>query len=174
MSEEQANAVASKDVAQGGHQGERAREILAGLLERMAIPAEVVVTDGEDRVVLEVQCSAEDDLQRVIGRRGQVVDALQHLVGKMLVKSRGEARGEGRGKPIVVDAGGYRQRHIERLEGLAARMAEKAQASGQPVELSPMPAYDRRIIHMALAEVEGVETRSEGEGDLRHVVVVPS
>jgi spoIIIJ-associated protein len=161
-------------------QTERAMELLQGILDRMGIPCSVEHREEAEQVVLDVVCKSEDDLQRIIGRRGQVVDALQHLVGKMLVSARGE-RSEGeraaqaeRGKPIVVDAGGYRQRHIERLEGLAARTAEKARESGQPVDLNPMPAYDRRIVHMALAEAEGVSTRSEGEGDLRHVVVVPS
>lgn len=157
---------------------DRAIELLRGILERMGIAAKVELREEEDKRVLDVVCDAEDDLQRVIGRRGQVVDALQHLVGKMLIKGKSEKadRGEkadGRGKPIVVDAGGYRQRHIERLEGLAARMAEKAMSTGKPVDLNPMPAHDRRIVHMALANVEGVSTRSEGEGDLRHIVVVP-
>jgi spoIIIJ-associated protein len=156
-------------------EADRAVELLRGILDRMGIAAAVEVRDEEDKVVLDVQCTSEDDVQRVIGRRGQVVDALQHLLGKMLVKGKGE-RGERteRGKPIVVDSGGYRQRHIERLTGLATRMADKARDSGQPVDLNPMPAHDRRIIHMALAEVDGVSTRSEGEGDLRHIVVVPS
>lgn len=149
---------------------DRAREYLCGILERMGIAAEVTARDEEDKLVLDVACSSSDDVQRVIGRRGQVVDALQHLVGKMV----GKGKSEGRGKPIVVDSGGYRQRHIDRLEGLAAKMAEKAKQSGRPVDLDPMPAHDRRVIHMALANVEGVATRSEGEGDLRHIVVVPS
>jgi len=154
---------------------DRAIELLRGILERMGIAAKVELREEEDKRVLDVVCDVEDDLQRVIGRRGQVVDALQHLVGKMLIKGKGEKseKPEGRGKPIVVDAGGYRQRHIERLEGLAARMAEKAMSTGQPVDLNPMPAHDRRIVHMALANVEGVSTRSEGEGDLRHIIVVP-
>ena len=156
-------------------QTERAKELLVGILERMGIEANVDLVEADDKVVLDVVCDADDDLQRVIGRRGQVVDALQHLDGKMLIKGKVEKaeKSEPRGKPIVVDAGGYRQRHIERLEGLAARMAEKAKTTGQPVDLNPMPAHDRRIVHMALASVEGVSTRSEGEGDLRHIVVVP-
>ena len=155
---------------------DRARELLVGMLERMGIPAEVETREEADKVVLDVKCKSEDDMQRIIGRRGQVVDALQHLIGKMLVKGKEKVeKGEGRerGKPVVVDAGGYRQRHIERLEGLAARMAEKAKSTGQPVDLSPMPAHDRRVIHMALANIEGVSTKSEGEGDLRHIVVLP-
>jgi spoIIIJ-associated protein len=161
MSEESMDAEAAP--------GDRARDYLCGILERMGIAAEVTMRDEEDRVVLDVSCSS-DDVQRVIGRRGQVVDALQHLVGKMV----GKGKAEGRGKPIVVDSGGYRQRHIERLEGLATKMAEKARESGRPVQLDPMPPHDRRVIHMALAKVDGVATRSEGEGDLRHIVVVPA
>jgi spoIIIJ-associated protein len=158
----------SKDA--DGAPNERAREYLCGILERMGIPAEVTARDEEDKLVLDVACSSTDDVQRVIGRRGQVVDALQHLVGKMV----GKGKSEGRGKPIVVDSGGYRQRHIDRLEGLAVKMAEKAKQSGRPVDLDPMPPHDRRVIHMAIAKVEGVATRSEGEGDLRHVVVLPA
>ena len=159
---------------------DRAMELLRGILDRMGIAAKVELREEEDKRVLDVVCEADDDLQRVIGRRGQVVDALQHLVGKMLIKGKSEKpekndKGEraDRGKPIVVDAGGYRQRHIERLEGLAARMAEKALSTGKPVDLNPMPAHDRRIVHMALASVDGVSTRSEGEGDLRHIDVIP-
>ncbi len=161
---------------------DRAMELLRGILERMGIAAKVELREEEDKRVLDVVCEVDDDLQRVIGRRGQVVDALQHLVGKMLIKGKGEKperndkgeKADGRGKPIVVDAGGYRQRHIERLEGLATRMAEKAMTTGKPVDLNPMPAHDRRIVHMALANVDGVSTRSEGEGDLRHIVVSPA
>lgn len=142
-------------------------EILSGILERMAIPASVEVSEVDDRVVLDIECEHEDDVQRIIGRRGQVIDALQHLVGKALSRFRGDEEY----KPVVVDAADYRRRHIERLEGLAERMAEKCRDSGEPVDLNPMPAHDRRIVHMALADVEDVTTRSEGEGEDRHVVV---
>jgi spoIIIJ-associated protein len=146
----------------------KAQAFLAGVLDRMRIPAEVKAAEQDDRLVLEIECGSEQDLQRIIGRRGQVVDALQHLVGKVLVKLRGD-----KGRIVVVDAGGYRQRHIERLEELARRTAEKCKASGAAVELTPMPAHDRRIVHMALAAIGGVTTQSEGEGDLRHIVVHP-
>jgi spoIIIJ-associated protein len=144
-----------------------ALDFLDGILVRMGIEADIEVAELEDRIRLDIQC---DDVQRVIGKRGQLVDALQHLVSKRVSQI---GAGERRGKPIVVDAGGYREREIERLQALAARMAEKALRQGAPVELSPMSAHDRRIVHMTLAETEGVTTHSEGEGDLRHVVVVP-
>lgn len=146
-----------------------ALEFLDGILERMKIPAEVTASEADGKVVLDIDCEDEDDVQRVIGRRGQVIDALQHLVGKLVGRFRDEEY-----KPVVVDAANYRQRHIERLEGLAARMADKCRESGRPVDLNPMSAYDRRIVHMALAEQDGVETRSEGEGEDRHIVVLPT
>ena len=146
---------------------ESARGFLAGILERMDIDADVEVIEKEDRICLEIRC---EDAQRVIGRRGQLMDSLQHLVAKKVARV---ATTEERGKPIVVDADGYRDRQIERLEALAERMVQKALRHGEPVELSPMTAHDRRVVHLAVAEMAGVSTRSEGEGDLRHVVVVP-
>jgi spoIIIJ-associated protein len=146
-----------------------AQELLTGSLERMKVPAKVDASEQEDHILLDVTCELEDDTELIIGRRGQVVDALQHLVGKMLVKHRTE-----RGKPIVVDTDGYRARHIERLEGLAVRSAAKAKENGRPVGLNPMNPHDRRIVHITIAEIEGVSTKSEGEGDTRHVVVLPS
>jgi spoIIIJ-associated protein len=145
---------------------ETAREFLSGILSRMSIDAEIDVLEEDDRIVLDIRC---DDVERIIGRRGQVVDALQHLVGKVSYRERNGTRS----KPIVVDAGGYRSKHIERLEALAQRMADKALDTDDIVRLSPMNAHDRRIVHMTLAEVDGVSTRSEGEGEDRRVLIVP-
>jgi spoIIIJ-associated protein len=146
----------------------QAVSLLEGLLERMAIPVKVVGEEVEDKLLVKVECDVDEDTQRLIGRRGQVVDAFQHLVNKMMGRDRAE-----RGKPVIVDVGDYRERHIERLENLAERMVAKAKESGEPVDLNPMSAYDRRIVHMCIAEQEGVSTRSEGEGDRRHIVVLP-
>lgn len=142
--------------------------LLESMLDHMAIEAKVEGEETDDKLLLRIECEEEEQTQRIIGRRGQVVDAFQHLLNKMLGRDREE-----RGKPVIVDAGGYRERHVERLEGLAERSAEKARDSGKPVDLNPMSAYDRRIVHMTLAELEGVTTRSEGEGDSRHIVVFP-
>lgn len=145
---------------------ERACDFLQGVLERMGITADIDVNDGDDKIVLEIQTA---DPEVVIGRKGQVVDALQHLVSKVVYRERA---GE-KGKPIVVDAGGYREKHVQRLQALAQRMGEKALATQSIVELSPMSAHDRRIVHMAIAEIPGLSSRSEGEGDDRHILVVP-
>jgi spoIIIJ-associated protein len=145
---------------------EKAIDFLQGVLERMGLSADIDVKEEDDKIVLEIQ-TANPDV--IIGRKGQVVDALQHLVGKVVFTAR---NGE-KGKPFVVDAGGYREKHVEKLQQLAARMAEKALKTGEIVELSPMSPHDRRIVHLAIAAIPGLSSRSEGEGDDRHILVVP-
>lgn len=145
---------------------ESASKFLKGILERMDIDADIDISEEDDKIILDISCA---NVERIIGRRGQVIDALQHLVSKGVYRERSGPRG----KAIVLDADGYRLKHIERLEALAERMAEKALRTGSIVELSPMTAHDRRIVHMTLADMDGVTTRSEGEGEDRHVLVVP-
>jgi spoIIIJ-associated protein len=158
---------------------EKASEFLIGVLERMGISADIDVREEPDKFVLDVQTT---DTELVIGRRGVVVDALQHVVNKVVYRERAAGRAptsggldkSEKGKPFVVDAGGYRDRQIERLKSLAQRMAEKALATNEIVALSPMSPHDRRIVHMAIAEIPGLATRSEGEGDDRHILVMPA
>lgn len=145
---------------------ERACDFLMGVLDRMGIAADIDVNESEERIILEIQTA---DPEVVIGRKGQVVDALQHIVSKVVYRERS---GE-KGKPIIVDAGGYRDKHVQRLEALAQRTGEKALATQAIVELPPMSAHDRRIVHMAIALIPGLASRSEGEGDDRHILVVP-
>ena len=146
---------------------EKASDFLLGVLERMGISADIDIKDETDRTVLEIQTG---DTELVIGRRGVVIDALQHLVNKAVFKERTPERG----KPIVVDAGGFRDKQIERLRALAQKMGEKALQTKQIVELQPMSPHDRRIVHMAIAEIPGLSSRSEGEGEDRHILVVPA
>lgn len=146
---------------------EKASEFLLGVLERMGVSADIDIKDEEDKTVLEIQTK---DTELVIGRRGVVMDALQHLVNKVVYRDR---TGD-RAKPLVVDAGGFRDKQLERLRSLAQRMGEKALQTKQIVPLQPMSPHDRRIVHMAIAEIEGVSSRSEGEGEERHILVVPA
>ena len=146
---------------------EKASEFLLGVLERMGISADIDIKDDTDKTVLEIQTK---DTEVVIGRRGVVMDALQHLVNKVVYRDR---TGD-RGKPLVVDAGGFRDKQVERLRSLAQRMGEKALQTKQIVELQPMSPHDRRIVHMAIAEMPGLSSRSEGEGEDRHILVVPT
>ena len=153
---------------------EKASEFLLGLLERMGINADIDIKDDRDKTVLEIQTG---DTELVIGRRGVVIDALQHLVNKAVFKDRGERdkeKDKDKVKPLVVDAGGYRDKQVERLRSLAQRMGEKALETKQIVEMQPMSPHDRRIVHMAIAEMPGLSSRSEGEGEDRHILVVPA
>ena len=146
---------------------EKASEFLLGVLERMGISADIDIKDDTDKTTLEIQTQ---DTELVIGRRGVVIDALQHLVNKAVYKERREEKT----KPLVVDAGGFRDKQVERLRSLAQRMSEKALQTKQVVELSPMSPHDRRIVHMAISEIPGLTTRSEGEGEDRHILIVPA
>src|SRR5438132_11573042 len=111
---------------------EKAGEVLRTLLDKMHVEHEVVATEDEERVTLEVK-GPETGL--IIGKKGQTLDALQYLVNKIV--SRGLADDD-EGKPINVDAEGYRGRRAESLVELAHRLAEKARRTGKPVAADPM------------------------------------
>src|SRR5215467_12247049 len=98
---------------------EKASEFLLGVLERMGISADIDIKDDTDKTVLEIQTG---DTELVIGRRGVVIDALQHLVNKAVFKEKRDEKT----KPLVVDAGGFRDKQVDRLRQLAQRMGEKA------------------------------------------------
>jgi spoIIIJ-associated protein len=103
----------------------------------------------------------------LIGRHGQTLDAIQYIVGRIVGKQLGEKR------MVVVDTERYRERRQENLEQLAQRMGEKAKSTGRPVSLQPMSASDRRIVHLALKHDREIETRSEGEGGMKNIKIVP-
>ena len=152
---------------------ETARGVLETLLERMGVKASVasqtkpaVEGGGEASEVITLDVSG-DDLGILIGRRGQTLSSLQYIV-RLIVANKAKAR-----VPIVIDVEGYKQRRYEALRALAHRMAEQVKARGRPFALEPMPAYERRIIHMALADDPDVTTESVGEGEVRKVVIMP-
>lgn len=142
-----------------------ARQFVAGVLERLEVDAALELRlddDGLGHIHI-----VGEELGLVIGRRGQTLDALQFLANQVANKQRGVwAR-------IVIDAGGYRERRAEALEALAGRMADRALRQGRKVSLEPMNAFERRIVHLSLADDDGVETYSEGEDPHRRVVIVP-
>jgi spoIIIJ-associated protein len=146
---------------------EEAANVLKTILSKMGVEHDVVPSETEERITLEVT-GPETGL--VIGKKGQTLDSLQYLVNKIVSKKLGE----GEGKPITVDAEGYRGRRAEALVELAHKLAEKAKRTGRPVAADPMSAADRRIIHVTLAEMKGLTTQSEGEGIYRHLVVIPT
>ncbi|MQY67634.1 MAG: KH domain-containing protein [Dehalococcoidia bacterium] len=147
-----------------------AKEVLETLLTRMGVTASVAcqtkppVGDGEGVITLDV---TGDDLGILIGRRGQTLSSLQYVV-RLIVAHQTQAR-----VPVVIDVEGYKQRRYEALQALAQRMAEQVKTRGRPFTLEPMLAYERRIIHLALADDPDVTTESVGEGETRKVVIMP-
>lgn len=146
---------------------EEAKSVLQSLLDKMGLQAEVSAREDDERITLEV---GGPETGLVIGKKGQTLDALQYLVNKITSQKLGRDES----KPINVDAEGYRERRAESLVELAHRLAEKARRTGKPVAADPMSPADRRVIHVALANAEGLTTRSEGEGIYRHLVIIPT
>ena len=108
-----------------------------------------------------------DDSGLLIGRRGETLRSLQFLVNFMVSQRLGErAR-------VMLDVAGYQQRRMNSLKTMARKVAGSVSRSGRPIALEPMPANERRIVHIALSERSDVETESEGEGDGRKVVIHP-
>jgi spoIIIJ-associated protein len=151
--------------APGDGKAEDAMEFLSGLVFRMGLQARVTVREDQERVVLDV---AGPDAGRAIGKKGQTLDALQFLVNKVVNRFPDSRR------YIVVDSGDYRDRHDEGLMNLAKREAKRAVDSGRVVTLEPMPARDRRVIHLSLSKFTGIQTKSSGEGIGRRIQIIPA
>jgi spoIIIJ-associated protein len=130
-----------------------------------AIGASVSASAGEREGVVTVTCSGAD-LGLLIGKHGQTIDAIQYLANAV-------ARAGGEEYEVVVDAAGYRARRTAALDAAAQRAARRAAAKGYPVELEPMTAVERKIVHEALKDDPDVETQSEGSEPNRYVVVSP-
>lgn len=149
-----------------------ARELLEELLDRMGVDAEVetgpahLISGGQDDGESLLLNILGDDLGILIGRRGQTLSSLQYLV-RLLLTNRMKTF-----VPLVIDVNGYRQRRFEALHALAQRMAEQVMAQRMPFSLEAMPPFERRIIHLALAEHPEVSTQSVGFGEGRKVVIV--
>ncbi len=139
-----------------------AREFVTGVLEVMGLQAQVGTSVDAETAQLDV---TGEDLGVLIGRRGQTLDALQE-VARTAVQRRLRARIR-----LLVDVEGYRARRRDSLADYARAMAERARERGTEVELEPMNAYERKIVHDAVAEVDGASSFSEGEEPNRKVIV---
>lgn len=109
-----------------------------------------------------------DDLQELVGPKAEVLNALQLLLRALVAREIGAPAN------LLLDIGGYRAHRVEQLNRLALRMAEQAVEQQKIIKMEPMPAFERRLVHLALREFEGARTQSEGEGDLRRVVISPT
>ena len=142
-----------------------ARSLVERLVVGIGVSGRVVVDESDDAITLTV---AGPDLGMLIGRHGQTIDAIQYLVNAIVFRRHPDDR-----KEVVVDAAGYRARRRASLEALAVRSAQRALQDGDRIELDPMTAVERKVVHVRLKEFDGVETASEGTEPNRFVVVLP-
>jgi spoIIIJ-associated protein len=152
---------------------EAAKDILDTLLGLLDIEGSVVLADDftlddEDGAPASVGLNIEgEDLGILIGRRGQTMASLQQMV-RLIMAHQHQVR-----LPIVIDVEGYKQRRCEGLRLMAERLAEQVSAKHMPFTMEPMSPFERRIVHLALAEHPDVITESTGIGEGRKVVILP-
>jgi len=145
-------------------------KFLEGLVSVMGLDAEVCECQAEEITMLEVEGKS---LGVLIGRHGETLDSIQYLVN--LAAGRAvRASGEEERVRYVVDVAGYRRKREETLRAMAAEAADKVIGDKKRQVLEPMSALERRIVHMALKDVDGVVTHSEGREPYRRIVISPS
>ncbi len=140
------------------------RELVELIADGIGVRCDVDVVEDADTIA--VTCTGRD-LGMLIGRHGQTIDAIQYLANAVVARHGAETR-----KSVSVDAAGYRERRRALLESTALRAAEQARA-GERVELEPMSAVERKVVHLRLQDEPGVATTSEGTEPNRYVVVLP-
>ncbi|NLL90021.1 MAG: protein jag [Dehalococcoidales bacterium] len=151
------------------------KDTLENILKKMGIEASVLYQEGESLPDEDAESSPAvyniegDELGILIGRRGQTLACLQYIV-KIIAANRIQ----GSLPSVVIDVNGYKQKRQQVLKELAERVAEQVESSGKSFTLEPMPAYERRIIHMALADYPGIRTESVGFGEDRKVSIIPT
>jgi spoIIIJ-associated protein len=141
------------------------RELLELIVREIGIHARLTIEEDDETVVA---AFSGRDLGLLIGKHGQTIDAVQYLANAIVYRGQMEDR-----KAIVVDAAGYRERRKTSLDALAVRSAERAVTNSQRVELEPMTAVERKVVHLRLKDYPGVETSSEGTEPNRFVVISP-
>jgi spoIIIJ-associated protein len=159
----------SPDVEASPEALDAGREILEQLVELMGYRARVEVSQGPTAriTVYGADDGEQEALGALIGRKGERLSALQHLVNLML------SRRMGTWTRVLVDVEDYRGRRERQVVEVATRAAEHVRETGQMLQLEPMSALERRWIHLALRDVEGIATQSIGEEPTRRVVVLP-
>lgn len=148
-----------------------ARDVVNELLEKMKVRASVSAeylpaTDSRNRVPVRVNING-DDLSYLIGRQAETLNALQYISSLIINKEIG------RSVPLIVDIEGYRDRREKQLRQIARRMADQAVSTGRRQVLEPMPANERRIVHIELRENTDISTESIGEEPRRKVTIIP-
>ena len=153
-------------------------DILDNLLGMLLLEGSYDIEEGEDSFQVSIETK---DAGRLIGARGESLDGLQLLVNQMVARKIGEegparnaSQSEAGGfKRVVIDVEGWRKQKEEELIQSAKSWGKQVSESGQPLDLEPQSSWQRRIVHMTISEMDGVESESVGEGRDRHIVIKP-
>jgi len=140
-------------------------EVAGIIMECLDVSYRIFTEETDDSIYINIETAGVDGL--LIGRKGDTLGSLQHLIGRIVSKRMGGYQ------RLTLDVGGYLKNRHEILKQKAMKAADKAKKLGKEIALEPMKASERRIIHLTLANVEGVTTYTVGNGDLRKVYVSP-
>ncbi|MGE0327266.1 MAG: protein jag [Polyangiaceae bacterium] len=156
-------------VPQGDERAMQALDFVRDVVDKMQMDCRVRLRrpkDEDSELEINLEISGPDS-GRIIGKKGQVLGALQFLTNRVINRPGLEKR------HILVDAEGYRSRRDNSLATMARRLGKQAVTEGKIITFEPMNPRDRRVVHLALAKFEGVITKSDGEGDDRRVQIIP-
>ncbi|MFE1170884.1 protein jag [Streptomyces sp. NPDC058773] len=149
-------------------EGEIAADYLEGLLDIADLDGDIDMDVEADRAAVSIiSDSTSRDLQKLVGRDGEVLEALQELTRLAVHRETGDR------SRLMLDIAGFRARKREELSELGAKAAKEAKSTGQPVKLDPMTPFERKVVHDAVAAA-GLRSESEGEEPQRRVVVLPA
>lgn len=149
---------------------EQLGEVLDNLLGMLLLEGSYEIEEMDENFSVSIETQ---DAGRLIGARGESLDALQLLVNQMVAKKVGEGSPAGEFKRVVIDVEGWRKQKEDELKKSAGSWGKQVLESGQPLDLEPMAPWQRRIVHMIISEMEGVKSESIGEGRDRHIVIKP-
>jgi len=162
---EEREKVASKPILERlEEEGDIAADYLEGLLDIADLDGDIEIGVENDRASLSIEGG---ELNHLVGRDGEVLDALQELTRLAVQTSTGER------SRLMLDISGFRSEKKDSLTKLAEEIAEEVKSGGKPVKLSPMNAFERKIIHDTIQRL-GLSSESEGEDPDRRVVVMPN
>ncbi|WIY77344.1 protein jag [Streptomyces anulatus] len=148
-------------------EGEIAADYLEGLLDIADLDGDIDMDVEADRAAVSIISESARDLRKLVGRDGEVLEALQELTRLAVHRETGDR------SRLMLDIGGFRAQKREILAALGAKAADEVKSSGEPVKLDPMTPFERKVVHDAIAAA-GLRSESEGEEPQRFVVVLPA
>jgi spoIIIJ-associated protein len=163
------NSAADSAPFEGDERAREALDFVLGVVREMDMDCRVRLRrprDGDATDEINIEITGRD-AGRIIGKKGQVLQALQFLTHRVINRPGLDRR------HVLVDAEGYRSRRDDSLASMARRLGKQAVEEGKIITFEPMNPRDRRVVHLALAKFEGVITKSDGEGDSRRVQIIP-